>query len=174
MNPIIIFGSSRSNGNTFLAIEAVIKDRPIPIVDLKQLNISCYDYHYKNEKDDFIPLAEQMIQHNPIILATPVYWYTMSAIMKTFIDRWSDLLDIRKDLGRRLAGKELYLITSYGSDMPKDFEMPFSQTCTYLKMEYKGCCYFYNGDDEGRKQQNAFLAEAFASKIWSQVSSVCL
>lgn len=60
-----------------------------------------------------------MVCYNPIILATPVYWYSMSALMKTFIDRWGDLLDIRKDIGRRLTNKELYIITSFGESMPR-------------------------------------------------------
>lgn len=96
-NPIIIFGSSRSDGDTLEAIKAVIKNRSVPIIDLKNLNIAHYDYNYENKQDDFLALAESMVQHNPIILATPVYWYTMSALMKTFIDRWSDLLDIRSE-----------------------------------------------------------------------------
>lgn len=43
----------------------------------------------------------------------------MSALMKTFIDRWSDLLNIRKDIGRRLTNKELYVITSFGESIPR-------------------------------------------------------
>ncbi len=39
-NPIIIFGSSRSDGDTLQAIQAVIKNRSIPIIDLKTLNIA--------------------------------------------------------------------------------------------------------------------------------------
>ncbi len=164
--PLIIFGSSRSDGNTLQAIKAVIQNQPIPIVDLSDLNIAYYDYNYENAKDDFIPLAEKMVRHNPIILATPVYWYTMSATMKTFIDRWSDLLDIRKDIGRRLTNKELYVITSYGTDMPKGFEDAFSQTCEYVDMQYKGCFYFYSGDNAERRQENNLLAEKFFDQIW--------
>lgn len=168
--PIIIFGSSRSDGDTLQAIKTVIRDQPIPIVDLRDLNIAYYDYNYANAKDDFIPLAEKMVCHNPIVLATPVYWYTMSATMKTFIDRWSDLLDIRKDIGRRLTNKELYVITSYGTDMPRGFEDAFSQTCDYLDMQYKGCYYFYSGDGVELKQKNDRSAEEFYSQIWNSKS----
>ncbi len=168
--PLIIFGSSRSDGNTLQAIKAVIQNQPIPIVDLSDLNIAYYDYNYENAKDDFIPLAEKMVRHNPIILATPVYWYTMSATMKAFIDRWSDLLDIRKDIGRRLTNKELYVITSYGTDMPRGFEDAFSQTCEYVDMQYKGCFYFYSGDNVERKQKNDHLAERFFSQIFNTKS----
>jgi len=168
-NPIIIFGSSRSDGDTLKAIKAVIQDRSVPIIDLRELSFTYYDYTYANSKDDFLPLAEKMIQHDPIILATPVYWYTMSAIMKTFIDRWSDLLDIRKDIGRLLANKELCVITSYAADtLPKGFEDAFSQSCDYMEMHYKGCLYFYSGEDAERLKENSLLAENFSHRIWNQ------
>ncbi len=166
-NPIIILGSSRSDGNTLKAIKAVFQQRPVPLIDLRNLNLSFYDYAYKNTQDDFIPLAETMVRHNPIILATPVYWYSMSALMKTFIDRWSDLLAIRKDIGRRLTNKELYVITSYGESVPKGFEDPFSQTCEYLDMHYKGCYYFYGGDDPKENEKNAPAAFQFSELLFN-------
>jgi hypothetical protein len=68
--------------------------------------------------------------------------------MKTFIDRWSDLLTIRKDLGRSLAGKTLYLITSlYAAKFPSCFEDLFRLTSEYMSMHYGGCYYYYCGDD---------------------------
>lgn len=167
IHPIIIFGSSRSDGHTFQAIKTVIQDQPIPIVDLRDLHIAPYDYTYANAGDDFISLAEKMVQYNPIILATPVYWFSMSAFMKTFIDRWSDLLDVRKDIGRRLAGKELYVISSYGVSIPSGFEDAFSQTCSYLDMQYRGCYYFYSGHNIDLIQQNASLAHPFRTRIFS-------
>lgn len=165
-NPIVILGTSRRESQTKQAIAAVLQDQIVPIVDLMDYNISYYDYEYRNRSDDFIPLAEQMIRHNPIILATPVYWYTMSAIMKNFIDRWSDLLDIRKDIGRRLAGKELYVITTYANSYPKEFESVFSQTCEYLEMAYKGCYYFYSGDNPHIKSENLSKAQSFAKNLF--------
>ncbi len=168
INPIVIFGSSRKCGNTLAAVKSVLKDHPTPIIDLGELDISPYDYNYENRHDDFLSLAEKMVRHNPIILATPVYWYSMSAIMKTFIDRWSDLLDIRKDIGRRLANKELYIITSYGESIPRGFEDPFSQTCEYLDMKYCGCLYFYGGDDSELIKNNPLLSEKFSNQIYMQ------
>ncbi|MFZ0565396.1 MAG: NAD(P)H-dependent oxidoreductase [Chlamydiales bacterium] len=164
-NPIIILGSSRSKGDTHTAVQMIVREIPVPIIDLNKLNISYYDYDNRNRNDDFISLAEQMVEHSPIILATPVYWYSMSAIMKTFIDRWSDLIGFRKDLGRRLAGKKLFLITSYGTILPKGFEDPFSQTCSYLEMLYGGCFYFYSGKDEKLIKQNEAASKNFISKI---------
>ncbi|MBM3197580.1 MAG: GNAT family N-acetyltransferase [Chlamydiae bacterium] len=164
--PIVIFGSSRSDGDTLQAIKAVIKDLSVPIIDLKNLNIAHYDYNYENKHDDFMAIAEKMVQHNPIILATPVYWYTMSALMKTFIDRWSDLLDTRKDIGRRLSHKELFVIACYETSLPRGFEDAFSQTCDYLDMQYKGCLYFYSGEDPELAKDNESSAKQFSDRIF--------
>ena len=79
------------------------------------------------------------MDHDLIVLATPVYWYTMSATMKIFLDRLTDLLEIRRDLGRKLRGKKLFIISSIGStSLPQGFEDAFWQTAKYLKMEYEG------------------------------------
>jgi len=165
-NPLIILGSSRSDGHTVRAIKTVIKENPVSIVDLRNLNISHYDYDYAHANDDFIPLAEQIVRHDPIILATPVYWYTMSALMKTFIDRWSDLLHFRKDIGYRLVDRDLYVIASYGDSMPRGFEDAFSQTCDYLNMRYKGCYYFYSGEHPELGRDNVSRAGEF----WKTIS----
>lgn len=53
-NPIIIFGSSRSFGKTREAVQTIIGDNNIPIVDLATLDISIYDYEHRNQNDDFI------------------------------------------------------------------------------------------------------------------------
>lgn len=58
-NPIVIFGSSRSDGNTLNVIKSVIKVHSAPIIDLRNLNISHYDYNYDNKQDDFLMLAEK-------------------------------------------------------------------------------------------------------------------
>jgi len=57
------------------------------------------------------------------------------------------LLTIRKDLGRGLANKDLYVITSYGARKPNAFEESFRQICGYMDMHYKGCYYHYAGKD---------------------------
>lgn len=165
IEPLIIFGSSRGDGHTMKAINMVIGNHKIHLINLQNINISHYDYESKNQDDDFIPLAKKMVTHDPIILATPVYWYSMSGMMKTFLDRWSDLITIRKDLGRKLSGKSLYVITSYAGNLPKGFEDPFSQTCDYLKMNYKSCFYYYSGPNLELLERNQEEADKFAKMI---------
>src|SRR5687768_1128766 len=94
---VVILGTSRQDGNTRLAVEKVLAQRPVEVVDLSRLELSAYDYAHRNSVDGFIPLIESVASKALWILATPVYWYTMSAQMKIFVDRLSDLTTIRKD-----------------------------------------------------------------------------
>lgn len=158
---LVILGSSRSDGNTREALEHVRLEHQFDLVDLSELEISYFDYAQQNFNDDFIPLAEKMLEYDSIILATPVYWYSMSALMKTFIDRWSDFLITRKDIGRGLVGKKLSLVCSYGSSFPERFENPFRLTCEYLGMHYTGCYYHYCGKNKEQIHKSLLSAKTF-------------
>jgi multimeric flavodoxin WrbA len=151
---IIIFGSSRSEGNTKKAIDALNSDNSMPVMDLSKMRISPYDYEHKNQNDDYLGLMEKILTYDTIILATPVYWYTMSAYMKIFIDRLSDCLGIRKDIGKGLAGKHVFIVASYGTSLPEHFDTPVRETCKYMKMQYGGCFLYYAGKDPALLQQN--------------------
>lgn len=142
---IIILGSARSDGNTRKAVELVANRFDADLIDLNSLNISYYDYENTNMNDDFIPTAEKLIKYNKLIFATPVYWYSMSAIMKTFFDRFTDLITIRKDIGRSLAGKLVYVISSSASpNISEGFIKPFEATADYLNMDFIANLHIFN------------------------------
>lgn len=135
---IIILGSSNSNGETKKIASFVAEKTDYPIVDLKTKNVAEFDYEFKNRNDDFHPLITEIVNNYEIIIfATPVYWYSMSGIMKTFFDRISDCLKIEKETGRKLRGMEMAVI-SCGSDrkLKDGFHMPFIETAKYLGMKY--------------------------------------
>lgn len=137
---VIILGSSRSDGDT---AKAVLKMQGIigcDYIDLNEYDISYYDYTHANKEDDFLPLMKRVIQdYQNIIVATPVYWYTMSGILKVFFDRISDLLAIEKELGRQLRGKGFGAISCcINSGVDKEFWHPFKKTSGYLGMTYLG------------------------------------
>lgn len=138
MKPILILGSSRSNGDTAKLTQFIQKRTDWKLINLKDYDISYYDYEHKNIADDFIPLMEDIIkEHDTIIFATPVYWYSMSGIMKVFFDRITDLITIRKDLGRTLKGKSMAAIScSIGNNLEDSFWLPFKLTAEYLEMAF--------------------------------------
>ncbi len=73
--------------------------------------------------------------YDTIIFVTPVYWYSMSGILKVFFDRISDLLRIHKDAGRALRGKNMAMVScSNHDDLVDGFSTPFKLFYNYLIM----------------------------------------
>lgn len=136
---VIIQGSSRSNGNTNKIINHINNTHNFDVIDLYNKDINHFDYDFNNN-DDFIPLIKGVIEnYDTIIFATPVYWYSMSGILKVFFDRLSDLLYVEKDLGRNLRGKNMAMIScGSGSGLKDEFSMPFVESANYLGMHYLG------------------------------------
>ena len=98
---VIILGSSSSTGNTYKAAAYFSQKSGFPIIDLKTKNIGQFDYEFNNSDDDFLPLIREIVDNYDILIfATPVYWYTMSGVMKKFFDRISDVLKIEKETGK--------------------------------------------------------------------------
>lgn len=137
---VIIQGSSRIYGDTDLIINYLNSNKEFDVIKLVDYNIGHFDYDYKNADDGFIPLIEKIIaQYDTLVLATPVYWYSMSGRMKVFFDRISDLLHYRKDLGKKLRGKNMAMLSvSNANDLKPGFEMPFVESANYLGMHYMG------------------------------------
>lgn len=137
---ILLQASARSQGDTYEVSAFIIGNYNIDFLDLKTKAIGQYDYAHANKSDDFIPIMKDISKnYQNIIFITPVYWYTMSGLLKVFLDRITDLLTIEKDVGRKLRGKNLGIISSCNDDDIKpEFEMPFKESASYLGMQYLG------------------------------------
>ena len=146
---VIIQGSSRSDGNTHKVVTFVKTKIGFDIIDLKSKNISAYDYEFKNWDDDFIPLMEDIVNnYDTIIFATPVYWYSMSGILKNFFDRITDCIKMKKEIGRKLKGKSMAMIScGSGSEIKQGFDMPFVESAKYLGMDYLGSIHTWIEDE---------------------------
>ena len=155
---VILMGTSRENGNTSSLVKVISEKKNIKIFTLSNFSITPFDYEHKNIEDDFIQLVEQLLSYDHIIFATPVYWYTMSAQMKVFFDRLSDLLHVKKELGRKLRGKSCAVISTGSSEEPKHcFEEVFINSFDYLGMHYKGLLYCYCQDKFVLKEHQNYI-----------------
>lgn len=100
-NVLIISSSPRKGGNSDTLCDkfmegAVSGGNNVEKVFLRDKNINyctgcglcnTNDYTVCSQKDDAVEVIEKMIAADVIVLSTPVYFYTMSAQMKTLIDR---------------------------------------------------------------------------------------
>lgn len=119
-NILIISGSPRKKGNSQSLCEqfqkgAEEKGHNVKLVRLMDRKIGfcrACDACMKNGgacvlKDDMAELLRQFQEADVIVLATPVYFYGISAQMKTFIDR-------TYPIWQHLGKKEVYYIISAG------------------------------------------------------------
>lgn len=140
MNTAIIVGSARKGGNTHKVIDYFQSKTQWPVYDLLDYEINYFDYDNRFKDDDFMPLIRELIHnYDTLLFATPVYWYMMSAQLKTFFDRISDLLKFDKPLGRQLRGKSMAALSCANDEELVDgFFMPFEASADYLGMHYLG------------------------------------
>lgn len=137
---IIIVGSARRNGNSKKIALYLQHAFSFPLLDLNDFSIHPYNYeHDYTDGDQFQTIVGIILQFDFIIFVTPVYWYNMSTIMKTFMDRLTDLIKVYKTQGRQLKGKQVFSVSCGGDDdMPSYFHEPFRLTSDYLDMQYHG------------------------------------
>lgn len=138
--PLIILGSARKNGDTRKLVNLVFENTDHTVIDLLDYKISPYNYtEVYPEDDQFMSIAETMFNHQAIVFATPVYWYSMSGQMKIYFDRMTDLIRSKEEMRPRFKGRKLFLLAVSASDeLPTGFEFPFSETADYLEMVYGG------------------------------------
>ena len=83
------------------------------------------------QQDDFIPLREQLLEADAIVLATPIYYFGVSAQLKTVIDRFYSINAI-------IGGKKSVFIATMGnSDMHvgDSAKMMYDKMVRYLGWE---------------------------------------
>lgn len=159
MKTVLILGSERKHGNTWEVAQALSQEIDIEIIDLLDYKINRFSYTNDYPHDDnFMPLIKEIVEkYDHMIFATPVYWYSMSGLMKIFFDRITDLLSFEKELGRKLRGKSMSAISSSnGNSLEEHFWLPFKYTAEYLGMDYLGNIHTFEKDD------NSASIKAFA------------
>jgi hypothetical protein len=166
---LVLLGSARQGGNTHQAVDrllACMDPRPT-LVDLQRLHIEPFGYERQGQ-DDFRGVIDQILRHRRVVFATPVYWYAMSGLMKTFFDRLTDLLldPQSRPLGRSLAGREIWLLATGTDDsLPPGFAEPFARTADYFDMQWQRAFYVRIGKAASPAAQDFGPAEQLGTAL---------
>lgn len=138
MKILVLNGSSRENGNTELLTAAMLEGISFTNINLREKHILPIDDKrhtaegFQPIDDDFHEVISQVLQHDIIIFATPLYWYGMSGLLKNFVDRWSQALrDSRYTFKDDMAQKEAYVVIA-GGDNPRFKALPLIQQFQYV------------------------------------------
>jgi multimeric flavodoxin WrbA len=128
---LVFLGSPRKKGNSAILAEkiamgAMSAGAEVETVFLHGLNIapckSCYACQKPKSKgcsidDDMQPIYQAMLDADAWVIASPVYWFTMSSQIKLWMDRCFAFPAYAKN---PFARKRIAIAMSYGGEDPFD------------------------------------------------------
>jgi multimeric flavodoxin WrbA len=126
---LVLLGSPRKKGNSTGLAEQIIKGcksagASVEKIYLHDRDISpcqaCYACQKPDSRgcaidDEMQPIYRKLIEAHGWVIASPVYWFTMSAQTKLFMDRCFALPAYKKDA---FIGKRVAIAMSYGDSDP--------------------------------------------------------
>lgn len=124
---LVISGSPRKGGNSDLLCDEFIKGAQdaghiVEKLSLREKKINycngcgvCNNTHVCVLKDDMTEILPKMVEADVIVMATPVYFYSMDAQMKTLIDRTVPRYE-------EISNKDFYFIVTAADTSKKMME----------------------------------------------------
>ena len=154
---MIVVGSPRKKGNTSTlakqvatgakACGAVVETFHLHAMKIKPCN-ACDACRRKAGsgcvlKDDMRKLYPKLRSADAIVVASPIYWFTVSAQTKLFMDRWYAL---GSDAGYELAGKRFGIVLAYADADPfisgaVNALRTFQDACSFIGAKIVGMVY---------------------------------
>ena len=139
MKITILVGSSRKGGNSELLTDFVVQDIEHEKVYVKDLHIRPIEdlRHTRNcfqvVNDDYDGLVKSIMKSDVVIFATPIYWYSMSGVMKNMIDRLSQAIRDERypNLKEHLKTMQTIVVV-VGGDEPRIKGLPLIQQFQYI------------------------------------------
>ncbi|MFI0240891.1 flavodoxin family protein [Streptomyces sp. NPDC016845] len=120
---LFVLGSSRGDGNTEILARAAAEQLPSdaeqrwidlaahPLPDFEDLRHD--SDHVRPHGDDVALLLDATLAATDIVIASPLYWYSVSASTKRYLDYWSGWLRTPGvDFKATLAGRTLWGVTA--------------------------------------------------------------
>ncbi|MDI2128404.1 flavodoxin family protein [Yinghuangia seranimata] len=173
---LFVLGSSRADGNSEILARAAAERLPDGVpqawVDLNTLDLPDFqDGRHETERLPGGPVEAELfkatVEATDIVLVSPLYWYTVSAQTKRYLDYWSGwLAEPGADFKQRMAGRTLWGVTAmsdYDERRADGMVTTLEYTAAYLRMRFGGVL-LGNGSRPGqiRNDDRALLrAESF-------------
>jgi multimeric flavodoxin WrbA len=126
---LVLQGSPRKKGNSITLADQIIKGAESAGAEVEKIFLhgkdispcqACYTCQKKDSKgcaidDDMQPIYQKLIDADCWVIASPVYWFTMSGQTKLFMDRCFALPAYKRNA---FAGKRIAIAMSYGDADP--------------------------------------------------------
>ena len=128
--------SPNKEGNTFSIGKKLLEGKDYDAVQMSDYKISQYGQVFAD--DQIKEVFDKIKEYDTLVIGSPVYWYTVSGLLKTFIDRLYMLPEAEV-----LNGKNLYLFAQGSgpdNDTVKSITFLANRLCTLMGMNLKGVC----------------------------------
>ena len=179
---MFLIGSARSGGNTeLLARHAAnflpagvqqnwvsLREHPLPIFeDIRHEDGRSYKVATESESI----LLNATLAATDLVIASPVYWYSVSASVKLYLDHWSGWMRVEGvEMRKRMEGKRMWCVTAL-SDEDFSVAKPVIETlrlsAEYMKMTFAGTLIGYGNrpnevlkDEASMERASRFFAES--------------
>jgi len=149
MNILILSGSPRKGGNTDLLAEAftqgAAEHHNVEILHVRDYKVNpCMGCNacFKNksntctQKDDMTAIYDKLARADMLVIASPVYFYSISAQLKAVIDR------LHNPIRDSFHIKKTALLLVGAASLPELFDA--------ILAEYRLCLNFFNIEDAGK------------------------
>jgi len=172
---LVLKGSPRENGNSNVLAEQVIvgakeagaevKSFMLHHMDIRPCDACdvCQETGVCIVKDDMQTLYPLLEKADAIVIASPVYWFTLSVQTKLCIDRWYAL---ESPQGSALRGKQFGIVLTYGdTDLYTSGGInaihTFESMFRYIGAEIKGMVYGSANKIGDAEKQPALMEKAY-------------
>jgi len=118
-------------------------------------------------EDDMQLLYPKLREADAVVYASPIYWFTVSAQLKLFMDRCYGMgNETDKPEDHVLAGKRIGVVLTYGGDDPFDSGAinairTFQDTFNYIPAEIVGMVYAYAPSAGGLEKNRELMDKAY-------------
>ena len=178
---IILKGSPRKNGNSAILAAQVAAGAEAVGAEVKSFYLHGMDIQPCDAcdacqgvadldcviEDDMQILYPKLREADAVVYASPIYWFTVSAQMKLFMDRCYGLGGDSDEIEyHALAGKRIGIVLTYGGDDPFDSGAvnairTFQDMFNYIPAEIAGIVYGYASDAGKIRQNQEVMKEAY-------------
>ncbi len=171
MNILVLSGSPRNGGNTDLLVGAFVKGasqkHKVEVVSVHDYKVNpcmgcnaCFknETHVCVQNDDMSLIYEKTSRADMLVIASPVYFYGISAQLKTVIDRFHN------PIRDTFPIKKMALLLVGAATLPELFDSILTQyrlCLNFFKLEDAGHVLVRGAKDKGDIKNTDALNEAF-------------
>ncbi|RTL35459.1 MAG: flavodoxin family protein [Burkholderiales bacterium] len=140
---LVLLASTRTGGNAEALAHAAVAGLPAGVEvrwqRLAALSLPPFEDirhsgsgHYPPPAGDLAQLLDDTLWATDLLVATPLYWYSLPTPLKLYLDHWSGFLRVPGlDFKARMAGKSIFVLCATSSGDEPHLAQPLVDSLRY-------------------------------------------